>query len=255
MKEIRRNRQEEHMITAINICKEEGIPFEDVGAVCTLYKSIFRAKSRTNNNPSYKDKGIQFLLGDSPKEAVVNVIHKNPTFWGKWKVLQVIYEANNGELKYRPELDRLDNNDHYSLDNINALSHEAHQEKSKRERAIPVQLLKVTNGSLGFGGFTSKDKAKKALKVSNNTLNQMIDGDFEYKDDLYLRLEPSNEPAPTRTKEEQDAQDKRSYIHTLNKIDQLKEWQIRDYAEHRVKTIAGLEQRIRIYEANGFHLL
>lgn len=238
---------EEQRTTAINICKEEGLSLDDVNTVYNVYKAMSAAIGRVKHNPSYRDRGILFTIGDKAKSATVAVIQSHHFI--NAKKLTKAHEASGFDENLRIELDRIDNEGHYSLDNINFTTKQAHARKSKEEKCIPVQLLAFgKNGKLHLGGFESKTEAQAKLDIREKRLNKMIEGDYDYTNAAgnsmtFVKLVPCDEPLP---------EDFKILGENFNKnleqyLQSLKNYQQYDFCEKREKAIADLSRRLDYY--------
>lgn len=247
MKNKRKTLHEAQSNTIKKLIIKEKLNQEDYYALLLLYKSLVCARARSGRVGKYKV--IEFRLGESPIQGLLNIIRNNAAFWWAWKILCEDYESSGLKKELRPEIHRLDS--HYDLENIAAVSRENHIKKHALERSINTFLFAIgDNGGIHLGSYESKKQAKKSIQIGDDKLGKMINGDFDYVNNqgvsmIFLRLVPTDDPAPVITVQQQEDFNKRSYEY----LQVLKKWQEHEPNEHRAKAIKDLSRALAHYES------
>lgn len=240
----------------------EVISKDQESAARTLYRSCLQAYQRTRDKtkPWYNKVEFQF---ESPLNMVIQFITNLPYEWDKWQDQQIVFDSNNKDSNYnfRPSLDRINSEAHYSIDNIQTDSIKGNYTDASNRRRKKTALIEIENGQLGFKVYDSQTELKNDLNIQYNKFNTMKKRPYDLNvimDDgkviptgkqviamEYIQL-------PPRPKEEQDRLDKQSYTNLLERINLLKGF---SFDEKRAEHIAKLKENLTLYKKFGWDKL
>ncbi|MFS0575208.1 hypothetical protein AB1K83_06225 [Sporosarcina sp. 179-K 3D1 HS] len=235
---------EEQRATVERAFEVNDINLKDIEAGLTLYKSIIRAKERAGKRKGYKQ--VLYLFDKDQRKALIQIIKELPEFWTSWKEQQKKFEASSYNEDYRPSIHRIDTNGHYALDNISMLPYGEHLQ----ENAVVTGFFGTKDDTTYFEYFHSITEASNFFGIPAHVLKKIENQAVNINGfvGMYARIEQR----PARPKAEQDRIDKADYQSLKSDIERFEAMPAGQVSE---SLLAGMKEKLMIFEANGFHLL